>query len=148
MNSSGRHARKKNPLCARPASALLRAGLTVTAAGAVVTGAGGAASAADGQRPAPVAEERAKTGQSEVETASGGLTEGVKHSVGGLVGTVKNLQLNPLAKTGVDPLDNVVSTRIADFKPLSTEVVTGPLADGASLDELPVVGGVVQQLPG
>lgn len=142
MNSSARHARKKNPLRSR----LLRAGLTVTAAGAVVTGAGGAASAAE--QPLSAAAEKAKSDRSGLRTASEGLTRGVHGSLGGAVGAVKHLQLNPLAKTGVDPLDNVLSTQIADFRPVSTAAVTGPLAEGASLAELPVVGKAVGLLPG
>lgn len=166
MSSSARHARKKNPL---RTSALLRAGLTVTAAGAVVTGAGGAAVAddvpqraaspsADSAPDSGTSQERPSAsaalapgkldGTSALETSSEALAQGVDSSLGGALGPVKKLQLNPLAKTGVDPLDNALATQVADFKPVSTAAVTGPLAEGASLEELPVVGDAVDLLPG
>ncbi|EFG08888.1 Hypothetical protein SCLAV_3816 [Streptomyces clavuligerus] len=78
--------------------------------------------------------------------ATGGLGGVVTNSVTG-VDQLTKLQLNPLAKTGVDPLANGVAAQVADFKPVSTEVATGPLAQGASAAELPLVGGVVQALP-
>ncbi|MEV6472396.1 hypothetical protein AB0M77_09185, partial [Streptomyces sp. NPDC051657] len=34
--------------------------------------------------------------------------------------SLADLQLHPLANTGVDPLDNAVGTQVADFKPLTT----------------------------
>ncbi|NEB81605.1 hypothetical protein G3I40_41305, partial [Streptomyces sp. SID14478] len=64
------------------------------------------------------------------------------------LGPAKDLKLNPLAGTGVDPLDNAVGTQVSDFKPVSTAAVTGPLASGSSLSELPVVGTATDLLPG
>ncbi len=64
------------------------------------------------------------------------------------VAPVKDLQLNPFAKTAVDPLNNAVGTQVADFKPMSTRAVTGDLSQGASLEELPLAGTVTQLLPG
>ncbi|WP_415948055.1 hypothetical protein [Streptomyces sp. KLOTTS4A1] len=61
---------------------------------------------------------------------------------------VKDLQLNPFANTSVDPLNNAVGTQVADFKPLSTELLTGDLSRGASLEEVPLAGGLTQVLPG
>lgn len=91
----------------------LSAGLTLSAASAAVLSASGAAQAAD-----PLE-----------------LGEAVS-SVGYAVDPVTDLQLNPLANTGVDPLDNGVGTQIADFQPISTTAVTGPISNGASLSDL------------
>ncbi|MFC6062572.1 hypothetical protein [Streptomyces ochraceiscleroticus] len=119
---------------------LLRAGLAVSVAGAALAAGAPAATAADGKSdPASLEDIRAATnstvGALQQATASG-------------LGTVKNLRLNPLSGTGTDPLDNAVGTQIADFKPISTAVLTAPLASGASLSQLPVVGTVAQALPG
>ncbi|OON74362.1 hypothetical protein [Streptomyces tsukubensis] len=131
---------------------LLRAGLTLAAAGAALSAAGAsAAQAAPAPAPAPVSGDTVAG-----SAALGGITTGLREAaVGGLngaatgsLGTVKNLQLDPLAGTGSDPLDNAVGTQVADFKPLSTAAVTGPIAEGASLAQLPVVGDVVRLLPG
>lgn len=59
-----------------------------------------------------------------------------------------HLQLDPLAGTGTDPLNNTVGTQIADFKPLSTAAVTDPVTRGGALKDLPVVGQVTQLLHG
>ncbi|EST23554.1 hypothetical protein N566_25560 [Streptomycetaceae bacterium MP113-05] len=67
------------------------------------------------------------------------LRGSLEHGVGGALGPVADLPVNPLAGTGSDPLANGVGTQIADFKPIGTQSVTGPLADGASADELPLV---------
>ncbi|ONK12226.1 hypothetical protein [Streptomyces sp. MP131-18] len=60
-----------------------------------------------------------------------------------------DLQLDPLAGTGSDPLANGVRTQVADFPALGTDVVTGPLTRGASARELPgeVIGGLLGGLP-
>ncbi|MFF3453151.1 hypothetical protein ACFYXH_02255 [Streptomyces sp. NPDC002730] len=116
--------------------ALLRAGMTVAAVAAVL-GAGGAAQAAP----------MAPAGHDTVDKGQGRSLAGmVTNSVTG-VGQVKSLQLNPLAKTGVNPLDNNVSTQVADFNPVATEAVTGPLANGAALKDLPVAKRATGALP-
>ncbi|WP_406146376.1 hypothetical protein [Streptomyces sp. NBC_01012] len=138
---------------------LLRTGLTLTALGAAL-GAGGAAAAQAAPLPAPPA-----TG---ADTATGadaaGTEDGALASVGdaaepalnsvlgyGIVGAVKpvtELQLDPLAGTGVDPLDNAVGTQIADFKPVTTALVTDPITSGAALADLPLVGEVTGLITG
>lgn len=126
--------------------ALLRAGLTLTAAGAVI-GLGGAAAQAAPAAPVPASgpdSELAAAG----EAAGEGLAGGLGHSLAGGLGPVKNLQLNPLAKTGVDPLDNAVGTQVADFKPLSTASLTDSVTQGGGLKDLPLVGPVTGLLPG
>ncbi|MET7524601.1 hypothetical protein ACFYSJ_00860 [Streptomyces sp. NPDC005248] len=117
--------------------ALLRAGLTVTAVGAAL-GAGGAAAQA---APLPVAP---ASGADSSLDAVGGATG----ALGPAVSPLTQLQLDPLANTGVDPLANGVGTQVADFKPLSTGVVTDPLTSGGALKDLPVVGQVTGLLHG
>ncbi|MFD4634966.1 hypothetical protein ACFVYR_17645 [Streptomyces sp. NPDC058284] len=139
-----RHAATPSP---RPAKrALLRAGLTVTAAGAALGMGAGVAGAAE---PGPAAAGLTAP-LSALDTAMPlqVLTSAVHHSTEGGLGPAKDLQLDPLANTSADPLDNTLGTQIADFKPLSTGVVTAPLAEGGSLSDLPVVGAVAGLLPG
>ncbi|SCF83596.1 hypothetical protein GA0115255_108191, partial [Streptomyces sp. Ncost-T6T-2b] len=52
------------------------------------------------------------------------------------------------AGTGVDPLDNAVGTQIADFKPVTTAIVTDPITSGGALSDLPVVGSVTKLVTG
>lgn len=120
--------------------ALLRAGLTLTAVGAAL-GAGGAAAQA---APLPVAPlPGADSALGEAGQAAGNAATGaLGHSLAAAVGPVTSLQLDPLAKTGTDPLDNAVGTQIADFKPVSTAAVTDPLTSGGALKDLPLVGQV------
>ncbi|MCX5109833.1 hypothetical protein OOK13_15045 [Streptomyces sp. NBC_00378] len=126
--------------------ALLRAGLTVTAVGAAL-GAGGAAAQAAPLPHVPVV--GADTGLGAAgEAASGTVTGALGHSLGNGVAPVTHLRLDPLAGTGTDPLDNVVGTQVADFKPLSTAAVTDPLTSGGALKDLPAVGPVAQTLHG
>ncbi|MET9477202.1 hypothetical protein [Streptomyces sp. NPDC002922] len=79
-----------------------------------------------------------------VGDAAGGATGALGHAVS----PVTQLQLDPLAGTGVDPLANGVGTQVADFKPLSTGVATDPLTSGGALKDLPVVGEVAGLLHG
>jgi hypothetical protein len=61
-------------------------------------------------------------------------------------GTVTGLKPNPLAGTGVDPLDNSVGTEVADFKPMTSREVTGPVAQAPSVGGIPVVGQAAEPL--
>ncbi|MEV4332868.1 hypothetical protein AB0K02_20385 [Streptomyces sp. NPDC049597] len=117
---------------------LARAGLTVAAAGAAL-GAGSAAAQA-ATVPETVGAQSvvgpdARVGAAPLATLTGVVTR----SVDGL-GELRSLPLNPLANTGVDPLDNTVATQVADFKPVSTAVVTDNLTRGQALEDLPVAG--------
>ncbi|MEU2245467.1 hypothetical protein [Streptomyces sp. NPDC019224] len=122
--------------------ALLRAGLTVTAVGAAF-GAGGAAAQA---APLPVVQETGtETVLGEAAGATGGAVTGaLGHAVENGIAPVTHLRLDPLAGTGTDPLDNAVGTQVADFKPISTALVTDPLTSGGAIKDLPVVGPVVE----
>ena len=90
---------------------LLRAaGLTVSALGAALAGGAGAAHAAQVGDLDPAAAVQSLTG-----------------TVGHAGGPVEHAPLNPLANTGVDPLDNGVGTQVGDFRPVSTREFTGSL---------------------
>ncbi|GGV02946.1 hypothetical protein AB0I84_13770 [Streptomyces spectabilis] len=122
-----------------PVRALLRAGLTVSAAGAALgVGAGGASGAE--LAPPPVASQAGGLGNLDVQAATAAL--------GPALAPAKRLKLDPLAGTGVDPLDNAVGTQVADFQPVSTGMATGPLTQGGALGDLPVTGAVSGLLPG
>ncbi|MFB7029774.1 MULTISPECIES: hypothetical protein [unclassified Streptomyces] len=118
-------------------SALLKAGLTVTAAGAALVGAGAGAQAA-APLPLPVG----SLTQTDAAAAGAGALGGVGHALGPLT----RLQLDPLANTGVDPLDNGLGTQVADFKPVGTNLVTDHLTKGGAVADLPVVGPLSQGL--
>jgi hypothetical protein len=66
--------------------------------------------------------------------------------VGYVTGPVAGLKPNPLAGTGVDPLDNGVGTQVADFQPVGTQTLTRPLAQARSLGGVPLVGPVLASL--
>ncbi|MGK5632083.1 hypothetical protein [Streptomyces sp. URMC 123] len=129
------------------ARVLLRAGLLASAAGAAL---GVAPSAAAAGAPEPMG--TPTTAETPIGTLDTSLIHapeptlraGVAHAVAPL----KTLQLDPLANTGVDPLDNAVGTQVADFRPVGTDAVTGPVARGATLSTLPTVGPLVDTLPG
>lgn len=76
------------------------------------------------------------------------MTGALGSAANGGLAPVKHLKLNPLSGTGVDPLDNAVGTQVADFKPVTTAVATGPLAEGGALADLPLVGPAASLLPG
>ncbi|WP_031009207.1 hypothetical protein [Streptomyces sp. NRRL F-5727] len=128
-----RHAEPKDPR----RGLLFKAGLGVTAAGAAVFGAAAAAQAA-----APVPLPVDSLTRTDAGAAGAGALTGVAHGVGPLT----RLQLDPLAKTGVDPLANGVGTQVADFKPVGTDLVTGHLTRGGAVADLPVAGPLTQQL--
>lgn len=124
MARAGRHAAPHTPTARR---ALLRASLAVTAAGLAIGAAGTAASAADGS-PAGSGGE------------GPGVTRVLTDSLGYAVAPLTDLPLDPLAGTGTDPLDNGLATQVADFKPVSTQAVTGILSNGGSLSDVPLLG--------
>ncbi|GGX68076.1 hypothetical protein GCM10010510_10710 [Streptomyces anandii JCM 4720] len=59
--------------------------------------------------------------------------------VGHATGPVADLKPNPLAGTGVAPLDNGVGARLADFRPLNSRTLTGPVAEAPSVGGVPVL---------
>lgn len=122
----------------------MRAGLTLTAAGAAL---GGGAVSAGAAEPAavPLA---SPVGDLDAAAAGGAVAGALGTAANGGLAPVKHLKLNPLSGTGVDPLDNAVGTQVADFKPVTTAVATGPLAKGGALADLPLVGPASSLLPG
>ncbi|MEU5808997.1 hypothetical protein [Streptomyces sp. NPDC047718] len=106
-----------------PALRLRSAGLTVSMAGAALAMAAGGAQAGELSVPA---------------------------AVGGVVDPIADLKVYPLAHTGVDPLDNGIATKVADFPPVGTGMVTGALTQGPSVAELPeaAVGSLLGPLTG
>ncbi|MFE0172614.1 hypothetical protein ACFWZ2_09885 [Streptomyces sp. NPDC059002] len=142
-------ARHAAPTSPRPGSrALLRAGLTVTAAGAALAGGAATASAVEPLATTQTVGFSTPVGDFDAATPGQALTEAVHRSTAGGLAPAKTLQLDPLAGTGVDPLDNSLGTQIADFKPVSTAAATGPLAEGGSLEDMPLVGPAAGLLPG
>lgn len=117
------HARRPR---ARARSAL-RAGVVLSAAGfAALSGAGAA----------------------QADIISSLEPEDTVDTVGHVLAPAKRLQLDPFANTGVDPLNNGVTTQVADFRQVGTTTLTDPITQGASVTGLPVVGGVARLLPG
>ncbi len=86
--------------------------------------------------------------QAVTESAGPAVTSALGTSLTNSIRPVTELQLHPLAKTGVDPLDNAVGTQVADFQPVSTAVLTDPLTSGGAISDLPVVGAVTQFVTG
>ncbi|MEZ3177593.1 hypothetical protein KYY02_02355 [Streptomyces pimonensis] len=104
-----------------PRTSAARRALTVLATASVTLGGGAATAAA---------------------AASGSLLD----DTGRAVGTVADLKPNPLAGTGVDPLDNGVGTQVADFRPVDSREVTGPVAQAPSVGSVPVAGRAAKVL--
>ncbi|MFC9461863.1 hypothetical protein ACFWN5_42250 [Streptomyces sp. NPDC058430] len=136
-----RHSAKKSSAAQR---AVLRAGLTLTAAGAALGGGAMSAGAAE-PAAAPLA---SPVGDLDTAAAGGAVAGALTTAANGGLAPVKHLKLNPLSGTGVDPLDNVVGTQVADFKPVTTAAATGPVARGGALADLPLVGPAGSLLPG
>ncbi|PCG87585.1 hypothetical protein CIB93_02505 [Streptomyces sp. WZ.A104] len=127
---------------------LLRAGLTVSALGAALGAGAGSAQAVQLPAAAEAPEQGVSALQAVSETAAPAVTSALGTSLASGIAPVTDLQLDPLAGTGVDPLDNAVGTQIADFKPVTTAVVTDPITSGGALSDLPVVGSVTRLVTG
>ncbi|MBN0044415.1 hypothetical protein JS756_09870 [Streptomyces actuosus] len=123
-----------------------RRALVALATAGVALGAGaGAASAADAEPVVDVLRTRPTSlGAIDPQSGVAALTGSVQYATGPVAG----LKPNPLAGTGVDPLDNSVGTQVADFQPLTTQAVTGPVAQAQSIGGLPVLGQAAGQLGG
>ncbi|WND35520.1 hypothetical protein RI578_15000 [Streptomyces sp. BB1-1-1] len=127
-----RHASPRTPHAQRVLVALATTGAAL-AAGA------GTASADGGETIAGLAHTR-PTSMGNIDPQAG--LQAVTGMVGYVTGPVADLKPNPLAGTGVDPLDNGVGTKVADFQPLASTALTGPVAQAQSLGAVPVVGQV------
>ncbi|MYS19937.1 hypothetical protein GA0115240_114927 [Streptomyces sp. DvalAA-14] len=74
-------------------------------------------------------------------------TQYVTGALGYGIAAVRDLRIDPLSNTGVDPLTNGVGSQIADFRPVSTTAATAPITNGGSLGTLPLVGPLTGLLP-
>ncbi|MET8635746.1 hypothetical protein ABZX69_25195 [Streptomyces sp. NPDC004074] len=127
-----RHASPRNPTVRRTLVALATTGAALAA---------GAATASADSAPVlgGVAARPASLGHTDPQAALSALTGTVGHATGPVAG----LKPNPLAGTGVDPLDNGVATQVADFAPLSSQALTRPVAQAPSLGGVPLLGQVL-----
>ncbi|MEU2424571.1 hypothetical protein ABZ619_26720 [Streptomyces sp. NPDC007851] len=128
-----RHASSPNPTAQRALVAL------ATASVALGAGAATAAAADSGPVPDQVHAQPASLGHVDPQAGARALSGILPY----VTGAVAGLKPNPLAGTGVDPLDNGVGTQLADFKPLTSKTLTGPVAQAPSVGALPVVGKVL-----
>ncbi|MFE1795751.1 MULTISPECIES: hypothetical protein [unclassified Streptomyces] len=130
-----RHTAYQNPTARRALLALTTAGIAV--------GAGATAAVADTDPVVDVIRTR-PTSLGTVDPQAG--LQALTGTVGYVTGPVAGLKPNPLAGTGVDPLDNGLGTQIADFPPMATTMLTAPIAQAQSLGSVPVVGQVTTLL--
>ncbi|MFH8237426.1 hypothetical protein [Streptomyces sp. NPDC018321] len=131
---------------ASPRTTTARRALVLLATAGAALGAGAAtASAAEGggETIAGLAHTR-PTSLGNIDPQAG--VQAVTGIVGHVTGPVADLKPNPLAGTGVDPLDNGVGTKVADFQPLTSTALTGPVAQAQSLGAVPVVGQATELL--
>lgn len=127
-----RHASPKTPSARRALAVLATAGAAL--------GAGAATASADTAPALDVTHARPAS-MSGIGQQSG-LSQ-LTGPLGYAVGPVAGLKPNPLAGTGVDPLDNGIGTQLADFKPLSSRSVTRPVAEAQSFGSVPLLGDVL-----
>ncbi|WNI17420.1 hypothetical protein [Actinacidiphila sp. ITFR-21] len=123
----------------------LRTALVLTAtAAAVVVPATAAAAAAPPAAALPVGAALPAVGALPTQALP---TQYVTGALGYAVAPVRDLRLDPLSNTGVDPLANAVGSQVADFQPVSTAALTSPLTSGGSLGTLPILGPLTGLLP-
>ncbi|MGW0941895.1 hypothetical protein ACWD4O_04980 [Streptomyces sp. NPDC002623] len=133
-----RHDSPQNSTGRRALAALATAGVALGAgAGSAVAATG--EPVVDGLRTRPTSIGRIDP-QAGVQGALGSLTY--------VTGAVSGLKPNPLAGTGVDPLDNGVGTQLADFRPITSQMLTGPVAQAQSIGSIPVLGEATKLLGG
>ncbi|MFF7885746.1 hypothetical protein ACH40F_24135 [Streptomyces sp. NPDC020794] len=135
-----RHAHQQTPLARTTARVAVALGVVAAGAAAAASPAvADTAPAVDLMRTQPTS-----MGNLDPQAGLGALTG----TVGYVTGPVAGLKPNPLAGTGVDPLDNGVGTQLADFKPLTSQALTRPLAQAQSVGSVPVVGRALGVLGG
>ncbi|MFJ8107038.1 hypothetical protein [Streptomyces sp. NPDC096132] len=131
---------------ASPQTSTGRRALAALATAGVALGAGaGTAAAATGEPVVDVARTR-PTSVGDIDPQAG--AQGLLGSLPYVTGTIAGLKPNPLAGTGVDPLDNGVGTQLADFQPLTSRMLTGPVAQASSIGAIPVLGDATRVLGG
>ncbi|MGW5634561.1 hypothetical protein [Streptomyces sp. NPDC003832] len=129
---------ERNPHSAgrRALAVLATAGVALGASAATAAAADGDA-VGDAGRATPSA-----LGQIDPRAGVDALTLSLRYATG----TVSSLKPNPLAGTGADPLDNGIGTQLADFRPLTSKMLTGPVAQAESIGSIPLVGQAVDLL--
>ncbi|WP_086565142.1 hypothetical protein [Streptomyces africanus] len=128
-----RHDSSRKPTAQRALAVLATTGVAL-GAGAATAAAAGTGSASDAVHTS--------LGRTHPESALQAATGSVRYATGSVAG----LKPNPLAGTGVDPLDNGVGTEVADFKPVKSQELTGPVAQAPSVESIPVAGQAVGPL--
>ncbi|MFD5266990.1 hypothetical protein [Streptomyces sp. NPDC058335] len=123
-----------------------RRALAVLATAGAALGAGTSAAAAADTQPVLDTVRLSPTSVGRIDPQSG--VQGLFGSLPYVTGAVSGLKPNPLAGTGVDPLDNGVGTQLADFQPLTSQALTGPVAQAQSIGSIPVLGSVTGLLGG
>lgn len=123
-----------------PKKPTVQRALAVLATAGVALGAGAATAAADTGSVLDVVH----TSLGKTDPRAG--LQAASDTLAYATGTVTGLKPNPLAGTGVDPLDNSVGTEVADFKPVTSREVTGPVAQAPSVGGIPVVGQAAEPL--
>jgi len=132
-----RHTSPQHPNAQRALVALATAG--------VALGAGAATAAADTAPVVDVMRTR-PTSLGKSDPAAG--LQAMTGTVGHVTGPIAGLKPNPLAGTGVDPLDNGVATQFADFQPVASKTLTAPVAEAESISRVPVAGQALGVLGG
>lgn len=132
-----RHDSTQTPTGRRAPGALATAGAAL--------GAGAGTAAADTETIAGVMHTR-PTSLGKIGPQAG--LQALTGTVGAVTGPVAGLKPHPPAGTGVDPLDNGVGTQLADFQPLTSQMLTRPVAQASSVGSLPVVGQATGPLGG
>ena len=123
-----------------------RALIALAATGAALGAGAATATAAEGGPAVDVVRATPTTSLGQVDPQSG--LAALTGSVGYVTGAVQGLKPNPLAGTGVDPLDNGIATQLADFQPLTSQALTGPVAQAQSIGSIPVLGEAAGLLGG
>jgi hypothetical protein len=132
-----RHASPQAPITQRALVALATAGVALGAGSATAAAEGETVTGATHTRPASL---------DRVDRQAG--PQALTGTVGYVTGPVADLKPNPLAGTGVDPLDNGVGTEVGGFKPLTSQALTGPVAQAESIGSMPLVGEATGALGG
>ncbi|MFD6301417.1 hypothetical protein ACFWFU_42150 [Streptomyces sp. NPDC060235] len=125
---------------AQPTSLARTTARIAAAVGVVAAGAAAASPAVADSAPVVDVMRTRPTSLGSIDPQAG--LQALTGTVGYVTGPVEGLKPNPLAGTGVDPLDNGVGTQLADFKPLSSKALTGPLAQAPSVGSIPLLGQV------
>ncbi|MEU1198334.1 hypothetical protein ABZ446_19135 [Streptomyces sp. NPDC005813] len=134
-----RHAARQTTMARTTARIAAAVGVVAAGAAAATPAFADTAPAVDVMRTRP-------TSMGKLDPQAG--VEALTGTVGHVTGPVEGLKPNPLAGTGVDPLDNGVGTQLADFKPLSSQSLTRPLAQAPSVGSIPVLGQATGLLHG